>query len=728
MLGLVIVLCAMTPCVAAAGESDELITGLRSRAQTDELVRRARSGDEETRLRALTEGHGVMRPDFKAAVLENLDHVDPRVREAALAAVLPSRVSAAYPRLAAALAAEFPGQLDPPFPCVPEGLTDFWYTTGPVINQFWELGAAAGPTLVRFLSSDDATARRVAVHLLGAAQWRPAVPHLIPLLRDPDGRVRSRAIKALGVIATPEALDALAALSDHADEEAVSSVAAYLSLNRDARALPLWRRLLTHGTSGRSGAEGAEALRRHPFRDAVSILIEGLTARGIAPGATSGVYAMHQALKELTARDFGYRTGLETSGPTTGEEQAAAIARWNDWWRRQDGREPYEILADALDGGPGCDPFGALQGLCNLGDPRAIPRLLPSFGRDPEPPYGVKPISVEWVLQTLSGRMLPNAPAWREWWESQRGHASPAPFLTAPNPAIVTTVASITTYAREPEICSDGRLLFVAGKDAFEVYDVANANEPEMIGRYTYAPGFGWPTHMVAADGRVFLGDSRGVHIYRYTRQGDIEPLNLVPCGGGSILVEGNRLLHVGADHATLFDLTDDRPRQLDRRSISEIAPYLTDCYSAAQQTTAVWNGERISLQDSATVPWRGTGRGPGPSVLSNGRAFALLDDRLYVLDLPTGRLLGEAPAGQSAGWILVSGDYCFAWLKGRGGVVLYDVMDANAIRVLGVLPVAKTASLDVVRLCSLRDHVVVSDGYRIVLYRLKSSAPRDPR
>ena len=729
ILELAIVLCALAPSVSAAEESQDLIVGLRSSAGTDELVRRTLLPDEGERLRALTEGKGIMRPDFKAAVLDNLDHADARVRAAALAAILPSRVSAGYPRLAASLASDFPGPLDKQMVCIPEGLTEFMYTSGPIVNQFRELGPAAGPTLVRFLSSQDSTTRRVAVHLIGEARWHPAVPHLIPLLHDPDVGVRFRAIKVLGVIGSAEARDALASVAEHADEETVSAVASYLSLNRDPRALPLWRGLVTQGKADSAGAEAAEGLRRHPFHDAVSILIEGLAARGVSPRATSGIYGWHEALKELTARDFGYRTGFESGPRTTAEEQAAAIARWNDWWRHQAGREAYEILADTMNGGPGCDAFGALRNLCSLGDPRAVPRLLPYWGRDPKPVYGMEHVTVEWALQTLSGRMLPDVAAWREWWESQHGRVSPAPFLRAPDPAIAKAIACIRTSSREPQICTDGRVLFVAGKDTFEVYDLANPSEPQMIGRYTYQPGNGWPIQVAAADGRMFLSDFGGVHIYRYTHQGDIEPLDFIPCGGGHVSVAGNRLLHLGSDHATLFDLARTGVRQLDQRRMEDMAPYVTGPDPQTMETTAVWNDDRISLQDSRMLPSFITGRGPGPATLSGRRTFALLDGRLYVLDVPTNRMLGEAPAGfEYGGAMLVLGEYCFAWLDRRGGVGVYDVTDSNAIRVLGVLPVGSSARHDDVRLSSFQDHLIVSDGSRIMLYRVKSSPPLDPR
>jgi HEAT repeat protein len=89
-------------------------------------------------------------------------------------------------------------------------------------GKLQQLGAAAIPTYVDALRSDDATAREMAVMLL--VQLGPptedAVPGLTAVLDDPSAFVRVNAAAALSTLETPPpaALTTLTALMDDADE------------------------------------------------------------------------------------------------------------------------------------------------------------------------------------------------------------------------------------------------------------------------------------------------------------------------------------------------------------------------------------------------------------------------------------------------------------------------------------------------------------------------------
>jgi len=614
----------------------------RSQAETDALVRAARSTSARERYDAIKRGAGVMRPDFKAAVAAATYDPVAWVRTAALEAVVPSRVTQAYDRRAESLAPTFPGRVRPFAPCSMEGPNEFHYGWSEVIEEFEVMGPAAVPVLVGLLRSPDECTRRIALGLIGKAGRRDAVPHVVPLLRDPDPMIRRRAAKVLGVLGGGQALDALASLGNKAPDDMVAVAAEYLSYHGDDRALPMWRHLLGR-TNGGVDREVHAPLKQHRFHDAVTLLIDCLEMR-VQARTRRGGSAIHAALKELTARDFGDPTREGSIlPPPPHAEQEAVVRRWKAWWAEASRLETYEVLAGALDDGAMSDPLRALLNLCELGDPRAIPLLLGHYGRTFQRRYMQEHVTVEWALQTLSGRTFPSREAWQQWWDAS-GDSASNPSVLSGRRETLQRIAAIPVGPvgdADAEICTDGHILFVAGGGHFELYDVRRPTDPQMRGRYESPPHS--LTHIAAQQSRlcVWGGYRQGVTIYGYTAQGD---LHLTP---DRVWVQFGERQLVSSDSGKVPNLSTpyktchfDRSlvRVSDRRSgaiVGESPAGFRD------RLTAVADGERVY-------------------VASDLRGLVVYD----LSDTTPGRVIGHAragAAGQKYTKLCIGGDHLYA-------------------------------------------------------------------
>jgi len=130
-----------------------------------------------------------------------------------------------------------------------------------VYDELWALGSAAVPALSRGLASPDVQLRRnVALFLnVAAGEWydrsrprldiRPCLTALVPVLSDPDSRVRELAAQAVGAIGpdASAAVPALVALLGFADEGSRNSACIGLTgIGPGARqALPALRKALS---------------------------------------------------------------------------------------------------------------------------------------------------------------------------------------------------------------------------------------------------------------------------------------------------------------------------------------------------------------------------------------------------------------------------------------------------------------------------------------------------
>jgi len=172
------------------------------------------------------------------ALTERLRHPDAAVR---VRAALGAPPSAPLPTLVDTLLAE-------PDAAVRETLT-------------WAIarhGAAATPLLVRHLRHRDPAARQRALHVLGKAGDRSAVPAVAAALADPEPRVAATAAFALGRLGGPDARAALLGALGAPGEELRAEVVAALGAAGPEAAPGLRAALAAGGPAAR--AQAAEAL------------------------------------------------------------------------------------------------------------------------------------------------------------------------------------------------------------------------------------------------------------------------------------------------------------------------------------------------------------------------------------------------------------------------------------------------------------------------------------
>lgn len=173
-------------------------------------------------------------------------------------------------------------------------------TSGPVLRVVVALRDLAVPRLLATLVDPDPDRRFCALLCLAEVVHPSALPHLSPLLTDPDYPTRMAAIEVLrGYRRLPE----------------FSTVGATLrAVIRDPRASADVRRAAAHA---------AGELRDS---DAVTALVATLSERD-----PSVVAAAHRALVVLARQDFG-----------------TDATRWIEWWHKASARHRVEWLIDAL--------------------------------------------------------------------------------------------------------------------------------------------------------------------------------------------------------------------------------------------------------------------------------------------------------------------------------------------------------------------------------------------
>jgi HEAT repeat protein len=671
--------------IANGGQSKDTINrgalrDLRTKAEVDSLVAALSSDDPVRRVNALTKGTGIMRKDFKAAVIACTRHPDPRVRQAALDVVLPSCISAGYETLARSLADRFPGKDRSRMHCIPEGEGELRYAGGPVARTLRRLGEAAIPVLLEKLNSESADVRQAAVTVLGQIGSRRAVPGLVGMLGDPEPRVQLRAIRALGVLGGKRALDAVAAMTGDADEATQRALAIALARNDDGRAITVWSALLRRAKERYAAHSLGPWLRSFPRKKVIPLLLEGLSHR-----ESHVRYDCHETLKALTRQDFGYVAGFRHGVKSTEAERNKAIARWEAWWARAQDQEPYEWLLAALHSTSARTRGQALHDLAMLGDRRAIPGLL---GRYHDKNTRVDTTNergdVPWALRILSARAFDDKASWRRWWAGNKDRPGGFSPLVVPfRPLRLAAKVDIGGTAEHVSI--DGHLAFVGTRSALEIYDVSQLPEAEIIGHY--AVGFQGVEQLHAQGGRLFLTThTGGLHVYRYTAAGDMVHVSSHPevKWGGHFLIGQNRLLVGNHRNVALYETSrDGPPRLLDKRAFQQ----LRSCSYSGEEgffTTADWSGKSISIGASFPIGrvW------PDGTALAAGERFYCLDHGvLIVRRLRTGQLLGKAPArARYNARLLVDGTRVYALLD-EMGIVIYDASDPTNIEVLSHTP-----------------------------------------
>jgi len=659
-----------------------VLRDIRSKGEVDALVKALGSADAAERIRALSQGAGIMRKDFKQAVLACVQHKDTNVQQAALKLILPCGVCQAYDRLAEELSPKLPGHYGQ-ISRVEESDTELRLPQGDIVRQFRALGDAAIPVLFKKLKAEDAETRYIAASLLGLTRSPKAVSALRAALSDGTPRIRARAVRALGYVGGKEALEAIAGASNVRDPAVLKEVAVALARHRDVRAIPVLKNVIEADKGDYAGYWAPGWLDGFPFKLAVPVLIDGLSHQQRYIRRNS-----YEALKRLTGQSFGYGAGTKTGSAA----QKKAIQHWRAWWKDAQRKQRHEILADSLNGS---NARRMLPDLVTLGETAAIPGLLVHYGdRDMRAITPNEIVDVDWALRILAVRIFDSHAGWTKWWEANRNNLPKKSPLVAPfNP--LKEVANVEIAPAAEHVAADGHLMFVAGRSWLELYDITDVARPERIGRY----GTPCIDQLAASKGRLFLTThAKGLHVYAYTPQGDLEHVSShrEVKYKGYFRMAGNRLLvsnyvFLNDGKTALYDISGrGAPRLLDVCDAADLRQHSvsgTDGFF----TTANWSGNEITTE--GCFPMRTVQRRvwPNGTAVADASRFYCLDHGvLIVRDLKTGRLLGRAPArARYDAALLVDGGRAYALLD-EMGIVIYDVKDPSNIKVLSHTPLPR--------------------------------------
>jgi len=183
------------------------------------------------------------------------------------------------------------------------------------------------PEVVAFARTADADARQrwVAIRVLGKVNSPPAVDALTALLADDQPAMRAAAVAALGDTRRPEVIEKIAARLQDPAMIVRGAAADALAVTGDPRAIPYLDRALADPSNSYRGSSlwvrrhYVEALSSIGTKSALDVIARNLTDPD-PEVADAAIRAMEKAA------GFSYASGR------TREEQQAA---WQRWWANQ---------------------------------------------------------------------------------------------------------------------------------------------------------------------------------------------------------------------------------------------------------------------------------------------------------------------------------------------------------------------------------------------------------
>jgi len=256
-------------------------------------------------------------------------------------------------------------------------------------EEIVQLGQSAIPTVMTLLRNASGAIRSGAVRTLGQLGDPRAVDALLPFLQDPDSFVRIAAAEALGAFDDPRIFPALAPLLEDPKGDMRSTAAKALGRSGDPQAVLALMALLKDPQTGvRESA--AEAL-MHVGKAAAPALIKALNnpmarsdrRRALeALGEIGDARAIPVLAEALEDGDWTLRRiaaqGLDKLGwqPETTQQKTIFAIGLEDWNTPPKlGSEAVAILISALE-----EPslrIEAIRALEKIGEPRALDALLP---------------------------------------------------------------------------------------------------------------------------------------------------------------------------------------------------------------------------------------------------------------------------------------------------------------------------------------------------------------
>jgi HEAT repeat protein len=241
-------------------------------------------------------------------------------------------------------------------------------------------------------------------------EFRPAVPALLPYLKDAEREVRESIARALELARDPRAVPALAAALEDSSEAVRFRAAVALGVLRDSRALaPLAAALrddegtrsmeasYTLAHMGRAGSEALFQAFKDPDSDVRSAAVNGLSE--LAKTDAAALAALIACLQD----EAGQRL-RETCGGSLRDVKPAVTPLIG--LLRSPRAETRALAADVLG---------------DTGERRAVPALIDALGDSDAKVREEAAESLGFITEQEFGE---DAARWRKWWASQRPPAA----------------------------------------------------------------------------------------------------------------------------------------------------------------------------------------------------------------------------------------------------------------------------------------------------------------